>query len=154
MGVTSTLPSSFLKEPLLTFVSPAAHLFSPIYPFLSLGGATALSPRLTRRSALALCNPANPISLATRTKELNDTAPSQWSRRAREREREMTQIPPNTWPLSRYLCFLALSPRALPYLSHCHSVSILHRSPEWIRDGINGMRRITNRFGRSVLLFF
>lgn len=124
----------------------------PIYPFLSLGGATALSPRLTRRSVLALCNPANPISLATRTKELNDTAPSQWS--WREREKEMTQIPQNTWPLSQYLCFLALFPRALPYLSHCHSVSILQKSPEWIRDGINGMRRITNRFGRSVVLFF
>lgn len=44
--------------------------------------------RLTRRSALALCNPANPISLATRTKELNDTVPSQERGCEREKERE------------------------------------------------------------------
>lgn len=81
-------PSIFLPQKASSYLcllcSPP--LF-PIYPFLSLGGATALSPRLTRRSALALCNPANPISLATRTKELNDTAPSQWSRRQTEREK-------------------------------------------------------------------
>lgn len=152
MGATCT-PSTLLPQKgspyLCLLYSPP--LF-PIYPSLSLGGATALSPRLTRRSALALCNPANPISLAMRTKELNDTAPSQWSRR--EREREMTQIPQNTWPLRQYLCFLALFPHALPYLSYCCAISILQKSPEWIRDGINGMRRITNQFGGSVALFF
>lgn len=71
--------------------------------------------RLTRRSALALCNPANPISLATRTKELNDTVPSQ------EREREggggTTQIPQNTWPLNQYLYVLPLFQHSLLYHS-------------------------------------
>lgn len=32
MGVTCTPPSSFLKKPLLTFVSSATHLFSPSIP--------------------------------------------------------------------------------------------------------------------------
>lgn len=46
---------------------------------------------------------------------------------------------------------LSLSPHALPYLFLCPFISMLQRSPEWIRDGINGMRRITNRFGKSVV---
>lgn len=69
-----SLPSSNLQTPSSSFSLPS----------LSLGRATVVSARLTRHSALALCNPANPISLATRTKELNDTAPLQ----EREKERE------------------------------------------------------------------
>lgn len=42
----------------------------------------------------------------------------------------------------------------MPSLSLRLSISILQRSPEWIRDGIYGMRRITNRFWGSVALFF
>lgn len=48
----------------------------------------------------------------------------------------------------------SLSPPAVPSLSLRLSISILQRSPEWIRDGIYGMRRITNRFWGSVALFF
>lgn len=124
-----------------------------ILPSLSLGRATAVSPRLTRHSALALCNPANPISLATRTKELNDTAPSQeWEK---ERGKKTTQHKfLRIHGRSASIYAFSLSPHALLYLSLCLPISILQRSPEWIRDGINGMRRITNRFGGSVALFF
>lgn len=103
-------------------LSPLQPTSFPIYPFLSLGGATALFPRLTRRSALALCNPANPISLATRTKELNDTAPSQWSRREGGKEKWHKFLRKHGCLAS--ICAFSLSSRVL-----CHTSSTATLSP-------------------------
>lgn len=81
---TINLPSPFPQNPILAlFHSTNPLLFSLSFTWRSYSGFS----KAHQAQALALCYPANPISLATRTKELNNTAPLQNRERGRERKK-------------------------------------------------------------------